>query len=128
MSLFKNMFGSTDKTAETPKMEWRQMTDLGQLNEIIQISHDKPVVIFKHSMRCSISRMALKQFEKDFNLEETVHPYFLDLLNYRDISNEIAVKFNVQHQSPQMILIKNGSAVYDSSHENISVEDLKNRI
>lgn len=125
MSLFKNLFGSDDEQKSTSNVAWNQLTDLGELNEIIAISEDKPVVIFKHSTRCSISRMALKQFENQYDVQENVVPYFLDLLQHRDISNEIANKFNVQHQSPQILIIKNGKSVYNASHSDIDAEDLK---
>lgn len=119
MSLFKNMFGGSGEPEKESNMAWRALTDLGQLNEIVNESTEKPVVIFKHSTRCSISRMALRQFEQEFDLEEKVVPYYLDLLEHRDISNEIANRFGVYHQSPQLILIKDGKAIYDSSHESI---------
>ncbi|WP_264521621.1 bacillithiol system redox-active protein YtxJ [Flavobacterium sp. N1994] len=124
MSFLKNMFGtSSDET--TSKVGWRLLTDLGQLNEIIQESTEKPVVIFKHSTRCYISKSALKQFENEFDLQEKVIPYFLDLIEHRAISNEIAVRFGVEHQSPQLIVIKDGKAVYDASHENIDAAQLE---
>ena len=109
-------------------MKWSQLTDLGQLNEIIDISATKPVVIFKHSTRCSVSRMSLKMFENEFNLEEKVIPYFLDLLENRSISNEISTRFNVEHQSPQLLLIKNGEAVYNVSHSDIDALVLESKI
>jgi bacillithiol system protein YtxJ len=89
-------------------MNWNALTDLEQLNEIISLSNEKPVVIFKHSTRCSISRMALKQFENEFDLSDKVTPYFLDLIAHREISNGIA-SFGVMHQSPQLLLIKEGN-------------------
>ncbi|MEK8181122.1 bacillithiol system redox-active protein YtxJ [Flavobacterium buctense] len=124
MSLFKNIFGDSGEAKEKSKMAWRALTDLGQLNEIVNESTEKPVAIFKHSTRCSISRMALRQFEQEFDLEEKVIPYYLDLLEHRDISNEIANRFGVYHQSPQLIVIKDGKAVYDRSHESITASKL----
>ncbi len=125
MSLFKNIFGGSEESKEESKMAWRELTDLGQLNEIVNESTEKPVAIFKHSTRCSISRMALRQFEQEFDLEEKVIPYYLDLLEHRNISNEIANRFGVYHQSPQLIVIKEGKAIYDASHGDINAEDLK---
>lgn len=125
MSLFKNLFGSDDEQKNTSGMAWNQLTDLGELNEIITISEEKPVVIFKHSTRCSISRMALKQFENQYDAQENIVPYFLDLLKHRDISNEIETQFNVQHQSPQILVIKDGKSVYNASHSDIDADDLK---
>lgn len=125
MSLFKNIFGSDDEQKNSSNIAWNQLTDLGELNEIITLSQEKPVVIFKHSTRCSISRMALKQFESSYDLDNTITPYFLDLLNHRDVSNEIAAKFSVQHQSPQILVIKEGKSVYNASHSDIDADDLK---
>ena len=129
MTLFTSIFGdSENKNTNTSKINWIPLTDLGQLNEIMELSHQQPVAIFKHSTRCSISRMALKQFENEFDLEGSVTPYFLDLLNHRDISNEIATRFEVYHQSPQLLLIKEGKSIYDASHSDIDAVELKGRV
>ena len=125
MSILKNLFGSSESTIKNSNVAWRPLTDLGQLNEIINESTTTPVVIFKHSTRCSVSRMALKQFENEFNLTSKVTPYFLDLLEHRDISNEIVICFGVVHQSPQLILIKDGKAIYNASHSDIAAAELK---
>ena len=125
MSLFKNIFGSSDDEKKSSKIAWRQLTDLGLLNEIVELSNEKPVLIFKHSIRCSISRYSLKQFENDFELEDRIIPYYLDLLNHRDISNAIAERFGVFHQSPQIIVIKDGKAIFDTSHESIDARKIE---
>jgi bacillithiol system protein YtxJ len=130
MSFLKNIFGSSseDQNESKSKMGWNALTDLEQLNEIISLSNEKPVVIFKHSTRCSISRMALKQFENEFDLSAKVTPYFLDLIAHREISNGIASRFGVMHQSPQLLLIKEGKSVYDVSHSDIDAEALKSKV
>jgi bacillithiol system protein YtxJ len=129
MSFFKNMFNSSEeKDSNENKINWNELTDLGQLNEIIALSNEKPVAIFKHSTRCSVSRMALKQFENEFNYSDKVTPYFLDLIEYRAISNEIASRFGVTHQSPQLILVKEGKAIYNVSHSDIDAEELGKRV
>ena len=129
MSFFKNMFNSSEeKNSNENKINWNELTDLGQLNEIIAVSNEKPVAIFKHSTRCSVSRMTLKQFENEFNSSDKVTPYFLDLIAHRDISNEIANRFGVTHQSPQLILIKEGKAVYNVSHSDIDAEELGTKV
>ena len=125
MSLFKSLFGDSNEEATNSKLDWKPLTDIGQLDEIVDLSNEKPVAIFKHSTRCSISRMALKQFENEFNLQDKIDIYFLDLLNYREISNEIANRFNVMHQSPQILLIKNGKAIFAASHSDIDATILK---
>lgn len=129
MSFFNSIFGNSENT-DSPKsnINWTELTDIIQLTEIDAVSNEKPVAIFKHSTRCSISRMALKQFEKDYDLNDVVDAYFLDLIAHRDISNEIARKYNVYHESPQLILIKNGKAVYDVSHSDIDASALKSKV
>ncbi len=124
MSFFNTVFGTSDEKNPLSKVGWRSLTDLGQLNEIIDLSTEKPVVIFKNSTRCSISRMVLKQFENEFDFNEKVVSFLLDLIEYRNISNEIASRFGVQHQSPQIILICDGKAVYNASHESIEAAKL----
>ena len=129
MSIFKNIFGSSEnESPKESKINWIHLTDLGQLKEVQEVSHTKPAIIFKHSTTCSISRMALKNFENEYELNDVVDAYFLDLLNHRDISNEIAAKFNVVHQSPQLLLIKNGVTVYNDSHDRIDAAVLKERV
>lgn len=128
MNLFKSIFGSEETKATNSRIPWRPLTDLGQLNEIINESTEKPVAIFKHSTRCGVSRMTLKQFESEYDLDDLVTPYFLDLLENRDVSNEVAKRFAVEHQSPQLILIKNGTPVYEASHGDIYADDLKRYI
>ena len=129
MSIFNTFFGSSEQGSTPSKINWKPLTDLGQLNEISQLSNEKPVIIFKHSTRCSISRMALKQFENEYDLSDNeVTTYFLDLIAFRDISNEIASRFNVVHQSPQLLLILGGKSVYDVSHSAIDADELKSKI
>lgn len=129
MSIFNSLFGNSEEKKEiTNTIDWIPLTNLGQLNEIMMLSEVKPVLIFKHSTRCSVSRMALKQFENEFDLKDSVDAYFLDLLEYRNISNEIAQRFQVEHQSPQLILIKGGKAMYNVSHSAIDAVELKGKI
>jgi len=129
MSLFNSVFGNSQTPNNSQnKINWIPLTDLGQLNEIIELSNEKPVAIFKHSTRCSVSRMALKQFENEFNSADSVETYFLDLIAYRDVSNEIATRFQVVHQSPQLVLIKEGKSVYNASHSDIDAQELKSKI
>ena len=129
MSFLNSIFGNSDNSeSQKSNVNWIPLTNLVQLNDIANMSSVKPIVIFKHSTRCSISRFALKQFEREYDLDETVDAFFLDLIEHRDVSNEIANKFGVYHESPQLILIKNGKAVYDVSHSDIDAEALKSKI
>ena len=129
MSFFKNIFGentSEEKQNEKVEAKFFTLNKMEQFDEIDEISQTKPVVLFKHSTRCIISRTVLKQFDADFNFsEDKLDWYVLDLLNHRDLSNEIASRYNVVHQSPQIVVIRNGKAVFNESHDIISVDDLK---
>ena len=125
MSLFNNFFGSTPQEETNSKINWLQLTDISQLDEIEDASNSKLVVIFKHSTRCSISRMALRQFENEFEANENVLSYYLDLLNHRDISNERASKFSVVHQSPQLLIISKEKCIYNASHSDIDAGVIK---
>ncbi|WP_396157507.1 bacillithiol system redox-active protein YtxJ [Flavobacterium sp.] len=125
MSFIKNILGNSTQNQSVSKVGWRQLTNLGQLNEIGEVSTEKAVLIFKHSTRCSVSRMVLKQFENEFDLQDKIVPYFLNLLQHREISNTIASDYEVQHQSPQVIIIKDGKAVYNASHERIDTKQLE---
>ncbi|HUH25320.1 MAG TPA: bacillithiol system redox-active protein YtxJ [Flavobacterium sp.] len=106
-------------------MNWNQIENIDQIEELKEKSYDKLQLIFKHSTRCIISKMALKNFESDFTLADIIDANFLDLIAYREISNKIAETFQVQHQSPQILLIKNGVVVYNESHEGIDANVLK---
>ena len=129
MNFLKNFFKETSsEESESSKedVKYFQLDKMEQFDEIDEISATKSIVIFKHSTRCSISRMALKQFDAEFNYpEEKIVWYLLDLLHHRDLSNEIASRYNVVHQSPQIVVIRNGKAVFNESHDSISAEDLK---
>ncbi|MBP0904204.1 bacillithiol system redox-active protein YtxJ [Mariniflexile gromovii] len=129
MGLFNKLFSSSSDSKETKTLPWIPLTKMEQLQEIETKSNTKTQVIFKHSTRCGISRMVLKQFEADFYLTENhLDIYFLDLLNYREISNEIANKFQVMHESPQLLVVKNGETVAYESHGGINSLDLSNYI
>lgn len=104
-------------------MQWNDLSDLEQLNNIKKANGYS--LIFKHSTRCSVSSMAKRRFEMDWSaIPENTNLYFLDLLSYREISNKIAETFQVHHQSPQILLIKNGDCVLEASHSDISAEEV----
>jgi bacillithiol system protein YtxJ len=104
-------------------MNWHPINSIDQLEHIKSASYITPQVIFKHSTTCSISRMALDRFERAATPEK-VDFHYLDLLNYRTISTEIVHFFQVHHESPQVILIKNGECIYDESHYGIMMDEL----
>lgn len=118
------MLGKLFSSGEKESLPWTNINEISQLEEIDRLSKDKPVLLFKHSTRCSISAMALGRFERSFSEEASFNPYFLDLIAHRDISNEIAARYGVRHESPQAILIRDGKAVFDTSHMGISYDEL----
>ena len=126
MGLFDNIFNGSSDAEKKSKINWISLTESNKLETLISESKEKPVLIFKHSTRCGISRMALKSFEKSYDLEESdLEMYYLDLLAYRSLSNEISLKLNIHHQSPQVLVVKNGKTVYHDSHYQISIQKIK---
>jgi len=108
-------------------MNWIALTEAEQLEQIKEQSKQEPVVIFKHSTRCSISSMAKGRLERE-KAPENVPFYYLDLIKYRPISNKIAEDFNVHHQSPQVLVIKNGECTYEESHNGIDMHDIAEQV
>lgn len=108
-------------------MNWISLNEEGQLDAIKEKSQQQPVLIFKHSTRCSISAAALNRLERSWKEEDLsdLAPYYLDLINHRNISNRIASDFQVIHESPQALLIHKGNVIYHASHMSISYQDLK---
>ncbi|MEJ8803679.1 bacillithiol system redox-active protein YtxJ [Pontibacter sp. H249] len=111
-------------------MNWHPLTSTEQLDEVLQESKDTPIVIFKHSTACSISSTAKSRLERQWQGAglDHVKPYYLDLLSYRPVSNEVADVLNVTHQSPQLLLVQDGMCTYDVSHLSISVDALKKKL
>lgn len=108
-------------------ISWKNITSVSQLDSIEQESHNNPVIIFKHSTSCAISAMAKDRFEANSTTGDESY-YYLDLLRFRDISNAIAEKFQVHHESPQVILLKDGDVVLDDSHMAISFDEIQKQI
>ena len=108
-------------------MEWISLSDSKQLDEIVAESKKRPVLIYKHSTRCNISRAAFDRLERNWDamVVGSVKRYFLDLISYRDISDKIAEIFGVEHHSPQVLVISDGKSVLDLSHYDINFDDIK---
>jgi bacillithiol system protein YtxJ len=104
-------------------MHWIHLTEDEQLKQIINQSHEKPQVIFKHSTRCSISSVALQRLQKAGQPSD-VDFIFLDLITYRHLSNRVSEQFHVHHESPQVLVIRNGECIYDESHLGISMDEI----
>jgi bacillithiol system protein YtxJ len=108
-------------------MIWKNLEQLTALEEIDKASFTHPILIFKHSTRCSISDVAKARLDREDNLNG-VDFYYLDLIKHRDISNALAEKYNVHHESPQILLIHNGECVYDESHIGITMAEIKEQV
>jgi bacillithiol system protein YtxJ len=104
-------------------MDWKVLTDEAALEQIVQLSATRPQIIFKHSTRCSISSVAKNRLDKAMQ-PPNADFYYLDLINFRSLSNKVSEVFNVYHESPQVLVIKNGECVYDESHMGISMQDI----
>ena len=107
-------------------MNWNIITSAADLAALTQASHEHPALIFKHSTRCSISATALNRLERrwDGSRAGNLVPYFLDLIAYRSVSNQIAQDFGVQHESPQVLLIHQGKCIYHASHLDIDFNEI----
>lgn len=113
-------------TSSTVSFPWIEIKSVKQLNEVLEAANEKPIMLFKHSTRCSISVMALNRFQKEWNIEDDrIVPYFVDLLEHRDVSNEIEAMTDVQHHSPQAIVWSKNKALYSASHNGISASKIQ---
>ncbi len=126
MGLFNKLFSGSNEPKQEDSTPFIDLNEMAQLDAIVETSKTKPQLIFKHSTRCGISRMVIGQFKKDYGMTETeADLYYLDLLSHRDISSEIANRFNVMHESPQLLVVKNGVVVKHASHGGINELNLE---
>jgi bacillithiol system protein YtxJ len=111
-------------------MNWKKLIAESQLEALVEESRQHPVLIFKHSTRCSISATALARLERNWKDNEVgdTTPYYLDLIANRALSGQVASQFDVAHQSPQVLLISKGECIYDASHFDISFEDIRRQL
>ena len=110
------------------KIKWNVISEENDIDSIIELSHQKPCLIFKHSTRCSISTMAKNRLERNWDENVQIEFYYLDLLAFRSVSNKIATLFDVEHQSPQVLLIKMGECKYTSTHNDIDFDKIKDQV
>lgn len=104
-------------------MNWKHLESINQLDTAIIESNEMPVVLFKHSTRCSVSLMVKRMLESQWSHGENLKAYYLDLINHRDVSNEIATRFGIEHESPQVVVLRNGKVVHSASHNDIDQAD-----
>ncbi|CAA7390957.1 bacillithiol system redox-active protein YtxJ [Chryseobacterium fistulae] len=124
MSFFNKIFSNNENDSTQNKI-WKLLESEDDLQNAIEQSFHRKVVLFKHSTSCFISKMVLKNFERDFEgIEADADMYFLDLKAHRSISNKIAEEFEIRHESPQLIVLENGKVINNASHEDISINQI----
>ena len=104
-------------------MNWITLKTEEELKMLVAKSFTKPQLIFKHSTRCSVSSTIKTRLEKSV-VPASIDFYYLDLIAFRSLSNRIAEQFHVYHESPQVLLIKNGECIFDESHLSVYMEDI----
>ena len=114
--------------AKKSSLNWLHLKTIEDLELAITSSEVRPVLLFKHSTRCSISTMAKDRLERNWSDDIQIESYYLDLLQFRNVSDKIAEIFNVEHQSPQVMIISNRVSIYDASHNQINVDSIKDHI
>lgn len=124
MGFLDQIFGKKEGQDHSKSL-WKKIESQKDLDAAIEKSSQQKVLIFKHSTRCFISKTVLRSLEKQMQeSDKNFGYYFLDLLAYRSISNEIESRFDVVHQSPQLIVLENGKAIYNASHQNIDLDKI----
>jgi bacillithiol system protein YtxJ len=108
-------------------IKWNQLNTENQLEELVRDSFQTPQLIFKHSTRCSISAMALNRLERE-GMQPSLTYHLLDLIAFRALSLAVAQKFTVHHESPQVLLLKNGDCIYDESHLAINASEIREHL
>ena len=125
MGFLKKLLSSTE-VKKTKELPWISLTDIKQLELICEQSKNKIQIIFKYSTRCGISRIMLNRFVDLYDLAEgAADLYYLDIISYRNVSNAIAHKFQINHESPQVLVMKSEKVIAHASHSVISKIDLK---
>lgn len=106
--------------------QWIPLESLDQLDQVIETSKEQPIVLFKHSTRCSVSHFVEKNLDRGWSeYGDLCDFYWLDLIQFRAVSNSIAERFEIRHESPQVLVLVNGKIIYHASHQGIHIDDLK---
>lgn len=124
MGFLDQIFGKKDEQDQSTSL-WKKLESVKELDAIVEKSFEQKILIFKHSTRCFISKTVLKSFEKQMQGSDKDYSYYyLDLIANRDVSNEIENRFDITHQSPQLIALENGKAFYNASHQSIDLDQI----
>ncbi|HKK89416.1 MAG TPA: bacillithiol system redox-active protein YtxJ [Saprospiraceae bacterium] len=123
------LFSSNKKSSTSGNQDWVELQSTEGLDDLENHSMDQPIVIFKHSTRCSISHFVHRRLASDWNFKKEELPfYYLDLIQFRNLSNAIADRTGVKHESPQMILWYKGKVLYNASHDNINLNEMQKHL
>ncbi|MFN0036575.1 MAG: bacillithiol system redox-active protein YtxJ [Saprospiraceae bacterium] len=107
-------------------LHWLLLDSFEGIEQLKNRSHEVPCLIFKHSTRCEICSIAKYRLEDDWDFGAgKMEAYYLDVLNFRPVSLQVADTFQVHHESPQVLLIVDGECIYDASQLDITVEELR---
>jgi bacillithiol system protein YtxJ len=99
---------------------------LVQLDQLLTESQHRPILLFKHSFTCGVSAEALDEIIEHLNAHALDAGYaIVTVQTHREISNEVAVRLGVRHQSPQAIVIKDGRAVWTASHFRVNAAEIR---
>lgn len=121
--------GFFSKSVPKQQLPWINLTSVEQLNKVVRTTHEKPVLIFKHSTRCGVSSMAFNTFQNQWSSGDSLCDlYYVDLLQHRDVSNEIATLTGIRHESPQVIVLKGDEIIYDASHSSIDARRIESSL
>jgi bacillithiol system protein YtxJ len=99
-----------------------------ELDEALDKSHQRPLLLFKHSHSCGISAEALDELRSHIDTHvhtEAVEYAMVTVQTHRDLSNKIAERLGVRHETPQAILVRGGRAVWSASHFRVNADELK---
>ncbi len=124
---FRSLFNSGKGSSETDRkgVRWIPLERKEQLKGITGRSDEVLQVIFKNSLTCGVSGMVRRSFETNLSIPEgKADLHMLHIQDNRELSDEVSRAFEIRHESPQLLLIKNGKVVHHASHGQISFVDL----
>lgn len=119
MGIISKLFGNKNAEGEARKaaIPWIPLVNNEQLEQIKLGSAHKPQFIYKHSTTCGISSMVLRVLEGTLDASEPAADFFfLDLQRHRELSRAVAAEFRVRHESPQLLIVKDGKVRMAASH------------
>lgn len=126
MSFFDSIMGVFGGGSESDRSQWGEISTSSELKDIDKASYEKIQFIYKHSSRCATSYFALRNLQ---DLSEEVRKvadlYMVDVIGQRSLSNEISSHYDVRHESPQVLLIREGQVRWNGSHGEVRSDVIK---